>query len=252
MRITRKTKSASWVLRAKKALPLKVIPSKENPFRPLSFLSKNSAEPNHRLLTQTLSLFTAITGRIMQISDRKASVAMGAATKTVIGASVASTVMGAVGSLGTASTGAALTGLAGAAKTTATLYWIGGLVGGGVAAGTIVLGASALGVGIYGSYKLQKVILGHSRRNQLSDREQIIVIAIHALSHSISETTASGKTVSNKELAIYSRIGISPVITELQAALDENAFADLKTYNRARLRGHLINLRSIQKRLEKI
>ena len=207
-------------------------------------------QPSHSRLIDVQNFMTAITGRIMQVSDRKASVALGAATKTAIGASFAALVMGFVGVIGNAGTGTAIASLAGAAKTTASLYWIGGLVGGGVAAGAFVVGAGALGVGIYGSVKVRRAILGHSRRNELSDREQRIVFAIHALVQSIRDTIESGKRVSDRELVLFSRIGITPIVTEVQAALDEGVFSELKFYNRAQLRGHLNNLKALQAKLE--
>lgn len=89
-------------------------------------------------LTNALGLLTSISGRIFQVSDRKAGVALGAASKALVGAAFASAVMGAIGTFGTASTTTAIATLSGAVKTTASLYWIGGMVGSGVAAGTVV------------------------------------------------------------------------------------------------------------------
>ena len=104
-----------------------------------------------RELSHVLGALTSMAGRILQTSDRRAAVVLGTSTKVVVGSAVAASATGIIGSLGTASTGAAIAGLSGAAKTTATLYWIGGIVGGGVAAGGLVLGAGALGIGVYGS-----------------------------------------------------------------------------------------------------
>ena len=71
-------------------------------------------------LQEIRSFLTAITGRILQLSDHKAGVALGAATSTLAGTTAASTIMGIVGTLGSASTGTTLASLAGAAKTSAT------------------------------------------------------------------------------------------------------------------------------------
>jgi hypothetical protein len=109
------------------------------------------SEKNH--LETIRTYLTAMAADILQISDKKARIALGATANAVFGATFVTTVTGAVGAMGTASTGAAIAGLAGAAKSTATLYWIGGLVGGGVFAGTAVVGAGAVGVGIWGSIK---------------------------------------------------------------------------------------------------
>lgn len=205
---------------------------------------------NKRHLKDIETFLTAIAGRILQMSDRKASVALGAATSSAVGSAVATSVMGAIAAYGSASTGAAMAGLAGAAKTSATLYWIGGLVGGGVAAGGVVLGAGALGAGIYGSVKLRRAILGRSRRDDLSDREQAIVLAIHALNQSIRETNSNGPAISDKELILFTRIGVTPLIEEVQRLLDSGQLSGMKIYNRARLRGHLINLQTLLTKLD--
>lgn len=206
----------------------------------------------HRDLGKILDFLTSITGRILQVSDRKAGVVMGVATKTLMGSAFVTSVTGAVGSLGTAGTGAAIAGLSGAAKTTATLYWVGGIVGGGVAAGTVVLGAGALGVGIYGSIKVRRAILGHARRRErLSEEEQVILQAADALISAIRSVLDAGSQVSHREVALLSRIGITPLLAQIEMALEERRFDDLKIYNRARLRGHVNNLRSLQTRLER-
>src|SRR6056297_2691719 len=151
-------------------------------------MNTDSLSRNETHLRSISSFLTAIAARILQVSDRKASVALGAATNALAGSAFATAVMGAVGSLGTAGTGAAIAGLYGAAKTSATLAWIGGIVGGGVAAGTVVLGAGALGAGVYGSIKVRRVLLGHARRDdRISEREQSILHAIHSLTASIAK-----------------------------------------------------------------
>lgn len=188
----------------------------------------------------------------MQVSDRKAGVVMGVATNTFMGSAFVTSVTGAVGSLGTAGTGAAIAGLSGAAKTTATLYWVGGLVGGGVAAGTVVLGAGALGVGIYGSIKVRRAILGHARREEgLSKEEQVILQATDALILAIRSVLDAGSEVTHREVTLLSRIGITPLLARIEMAFEEKRFDDLKIYNRVRLRGYVNNLRSLQTRLER-
>lgn len=191
-----------------------------------------------------LDSLTAIAGRILQTSDRKAAVVLGTGTKVVVGTAAAATATGIVGTLGTASTGAAIAGLSGAAKATATLYWIGGLVGGGVAAGGLVLGAGALGVGIYGSIKARRAIFGAARPEQaLSERELRILEAIQSLTVAIRAALEGDRGLTRRELALFSRIGVAPLLDDIDAGLGAGVFDDLKTYHRARLRGHVNNLR---------
>lgn len=188
---------------------------------------------------------TAIAGRILQTSDRKAAVVLGTATKVIVGAAAATSTTGIVGSLGIASTGAAIAGLSGAAKTTATMYWIGGLVGGGVAAGGLVLGAGALGAGIYGSIRARRAVFGAARPEQaLSEREMRILEAIHALTATIRTVVSGEREVTGREFALFSRIGVTPLLDDIDAGLAAGVFCDLKLYHRVRLRGHVNNLRS--------
>lgn len=204
-----------------------------------------------RDLARLSGFLTSISARILQVSDRKASVAMGVASTAALKSTVAASVTGLVGSFGYASTGTAIAGLSGAAQTSATLAWIGGIVGGGVAAGTLVLGAGALGAGIYGSIKIRRAILGHSRRREeLSEAELRILEASSVLTAAIRDSLTAGAPISRREVALMSRIGIGPFLSEVETALGAGCFADLNAYNRTLLRGHLNNLRSYTARLE--
>lgn len=196
------------------------------------------------------SLLISVAGRIMQQSDRKAKAALGAATNALVGAGVVSSVMGTAAAFGNASTGTAIASLYGAAKSTATLFWIGGLVGGGVAAGTAVVGAGALGAGLYGSHHVRKAILGNARdRCALSEVELSIVEATHALVASIEKVKVENSELSDKVIHLFVRVGVEPLLDKIDQAFLNHEFDSLKTYNRARLRGHSINLRKAAMKL---
>ena len=64
-------------------------------------------EGSHQL-DVILGALTAIAGRMLQTSDRKAAMALGTSTKVVIGTAAAASATGIIGSLATASTGAAI------------------------------------------------------------------------------------------------------------------------------------------------
>ncbi len=88
------------------------------------------------------------------------------------GAASVGTLFALVSTFGTAGTGTAIAGLSGAAATNATLAWVGGLLGGGMATGAVLTGGLALAVGV-GVYKL----VGSEARKfeNLSETEQRIV-----------------------------------------------------------------------------
>lgn len=212
---------------------------------------QKSDEPVRRDLRRLAGFLRAISSRILQLPDRKAQVAMGAATNAATSTAFAATITGAIGALGTAGTGTAIAGLSGAAKTSAVLYWIGGIVGGGVAAGSVVLGAGALGAGIYGSLRLRRAIRAQARRRgEISAAELRIVEAASVLSTAIVGSLEAEKEIERRELAMLSRIAVTPLLERVEATLSAGCLDDLTAYNRLRLRGHVNNLRSFQKRLE--
>jgi len=117
-----------------------------------------------------------ISACIMQISADEAEKVAGQ-----FGAAIASKLAGIattaglfmlVGSFGTAGTGAAIASLSGAAASNATLAWVGGLLGGGMATGVVLTGGIGLIVGLT-TYRAL-----HSERRSfenLTDAEQRIV-----------------------------------------------------------------------------
>lgn len=95
---------------------------------------------------------------------RKARIVSSVATAKLAGAATTAGIWGAVSTLGTAGTGTAIGTLSGAASTSATLAWIGGLVGGGMAAGAIILPAAGLAAGAATTIYVQRKLYGRPRK----------------------------------------------------------------------------------------
>ncbi|MFN3213751.1 MAG: hypothetical protein ACE37M_11640 [Henriciella sp.] len=143
----------------------------------------------------------------------------------VAGVTAMSAFYGAVATFGTASTGTAISTLSGAAATNATLYWIGGLVGGGVAAGATVMtfGATVIGAGamLWWSHKFG------SKPRQLRDLElpekrilcscDILLRALEPEANDIANT--SRRTPSGAERMLLSQDGIQPIIAAISSSL---------------------------------
>lgn len=109
------------------------------------------------LLRDTKDELNYIVACIMQVNVKSASnftrrVGQAAASK-IAAAGAVTGFLGLVSAFGTAGTGTAIASLSGAAATNATLAWVGGLLGGGMALGTLMTGGLALIVGV-GAYKL--------------------------------------------------------------------------------------------------
>ncbi|MFC1720043.1 hypothetical protein ACFL00_02765 [Pseudomonadota bacterium] len=145
-------------------------------------------ETPDELLRSTKSELIYINACILQISRdqaeqlaNKLGVAM---VSKIAGVASVGTLLGMVSTFGTASTGTAIASLHGAAATNATLYWVGSLLGGGMAAGAVLTGGVALAVG-YSVYKL----IGSKARSfeDLSESERQIVEATGFLIAAIND-----------------------------------------------------------------
>ena len=114
-------------------------------------------ETPEELLRNTKDELVYINACILQISrdeaEQLANKLGNAIAAKIAGAASVGALLGMVSTFGTASTGTAIASLGGAAQTTATMYWVGSLAGGGVATGAVITGGVAIVVG-YGVYKL--------------------------------------------------------------------------------------------------
>ena len=113
-----------------------------------SYRSPRDAE---ELLVNTRKELVFVNACILQVSAEQSeeiATKFGRAVSgKIVGLASAGGLFALVSTFGTASTGAAIAGLSGAAANSATLAWIGGLVGGGMAAGVLITGGVGLVVG---------------------------------------------------------------------------------------------------------
>lgn len=128
------------------------------------------------LLESTKEELIYINSCILQISAdeaEKLANKLGAAVASkVAGAATVGVLFSMVSTFGSAGTGTAIASLSGAAASNATLAWVGGLLGGGMATGAVLTGGVALAAGV-GVYRL---LSSEARQfEQLSEQEQRIV-----------------------------------------------------------------------------
>lgn len=137
-----------------------------------------AAKDARELLTNTRRELTSVSACLMQISssdsEKLASQFGSAVLAKVTGAAATTTLLALVAVYGTAGTGTAIASLSGAAAANATLAWVGGLLGGGMAAGAVLTGGIGLVAGL-AAYRL----LDSERRDfdSLSETEQRVVQA---------------------------------------------------------------------------
>lgn len=135
-----------------------------------------AAEDARELLTNTRRELADVSACLMQISssdsEKLASQFGSAVLAKATGAAATTTLLALVATYGTAGTGTAIASLSGAAAANATLAWVGGLLGGGIAAGAVLTGGIGLVAGL-AAYKL----LGSERRpfESLNETEQRVV-----------------------------------------------------------------------------
>jgi len=142
----------------------------------------------------------------------------------VAGVTAMSAFYSAVATFGTASTGTAIGSLSGAAATNATLYWIGGLLGGGVAAGATVMtfGAAAIGAGAIMAWTKY---FGTKRRglDDLSLQEKRILCSCDIILRSLEtpgKTSAGGAAIElEAERRFFSDYAINPLLEALASVL---------------------------------
>jgi hypothetical protein len=130
----------------------------------------------YELLQATKRELTYVAARILQVSPAESS-QLGihfsrAVTAKAVGTASTTALLALIAGFGHAGTGTAIAGLSGAAATSATMAWVGSLVGGGVAAGASLTGGVALVIGL-ATYKL---LTSNPRAfESLSELEQRIV-----------------------------------------------------------------------------
>lgn len=137
-----------------------------------------------------------------------------AVASKVAGAASAAAVLSMVSALGSASTGTAIASLSGVAATNASLAWVGGLVGGGMAAGAVMTGGLALAVGV-GTYHL----FSSTARpfESLSNAEQRIVESTGFLVAAINDIlNDKHKTLSYVDAAFLLEHSLQPLYQQLQ------------------------------------
>lgn len=131
----------------------------------------------------------------------------------------------AVATFGTASTGTAIGSLSGAAATNATLYWIGGLVGGGVAAGATVMTFGAAVIGAGAIWVCSKLFGTKPRKLEtLSLTEKRILCSCDILLRSLE--TPEKQSASHRvrislpsERHLYSKYAVQPLLSAIAVTL---------------------------------
>lgn len=151
---------------------------------------------NEQWLSDADSTLTKLVANILQVSHKDSSKLVNVVIAKASGAAGAAGVLGLISAFGTASTGTAIAGLSGAAASSATLYWLGSLVGGGAVVGGFMTGGIAIAVGYFGL----KWWKGKPRKPEdLTEEEKAIVDASLGLIKAFREQRDSKVEVKQAE-----------------------------------------------------
>lgn len=135
------------------------------------------------------------------------------------GVAATGTVYASVAAFGTAGTGTAIGTLSGAAATSATLAWIGGLVGGGMAAGGIVLAGVGLIAGLTINFYWRKLYLGRPKKAEdLAPFETKTLISARCLLGPLRNFRAEKTALpTSDELRVFAVQGLDPLVAHIES-----------------------------------
>jgi len=178
------------------------------------FLKEEEKPDGFELLEATKDCLIKIVASILQIRvkaagdfTRRFSQAIAA---KMAGAGVAVGFLGLISAFGTAGTGTAIATLSGAAATSATLAWVGGLVGGGMAAGGVLTGGLAIVVGVVAYRYLGKYFKSKPREYEtLEDIDQQVVDMCTILIKAIDDQLKEEQMPKLEEIKIVYRTSIA-------------------------------------------
>ena len=185
---------------------------------------------------------------------KKTRMASKIATAKVAGAATSASIFALVSSYGTAGTLTPIGTLSGAAATNATLAWIGGLVGGGMAAGALLLPIAGIAVGTTATVVVGRKINGRPRKlkNLYPFEDEILFCAENLLQPLEAILKGQSAMPSKDELRVYAHDGLIPLLRKIRQHLsplasntDQNPSgfnATLKPKYQKQLRKHCENI----------
>lgn len=181
---------------------------------------------------------TQIVAAICQTSNKRTRILVNAVIGKISGAMAVGGISGLVATFGAASTGTAIASLSGAAATTAQLYWLGSLVGLGVAGGTLLLAAGGIGAGVAAGLWGRRKLLGKPRMEEdLQEHEKAIVVACITLINAAKQQRESGQHASASDMRAVAEQVLFPLANQINqhwddTVLKENGAPECRPFNR--------------------
>lgn len=195
-------------------------------------------KPESTSLEHLEDTLTQIISAIRQTSDRRTRIFVNAVIGKLSGAMAVGGISGLVTTFGAASTGAAISGLYGAAATTAQYYWIGSLVGLGVAGGTLMLVTGGVVVGVAAGVLGRRKLFGRAiPEDELQEHEQAILVACITLINATKQQRELDQVPSKSEMRLIAEQALIPLANQINqhwddASLKENGKSECEPFTR--------------------
>ena len=204
------------------------------------FMKSEQSDDRRAILIETNERLNYIVACILQTDVKNANkftknVGQALASK-LTGAGVSGGLLGLVSTFGTAGTGTAIGTLSGASATSATLAWVGGIVGGGMVAGTVLTGGLAVGVGFV-TYKL--ISSKEREYSELTTKERDIVDKAIIIIRIMDEIIETLSFPTKEKMKDYLNDYICP-LAQLVIENEDHILANLDTKNRLAFNLHAI------------
>lgn len=175
----------------------------------------DSLEHLEQVLTQTIAA-------IRQQSERHTRMLVSTVLGKTAGVAAVAGIGGWITAFGAAANGAAIAALHGAAATSAKLYWIGSVVGLGVAAGGVMLAGAGIGIGAAAGIWGRQRMIGKPRiDDSLQDHERAILCASHSLIAAVRAQIAGGGQPAPGDMRLFAEHGLIPLANQINQYWDE-------------------------------
>lgn len=170
---------------------------------------------------------TDVVAAIQQISNRQARRMISIIVSKAGAVAAVGGITGLISMFGTASTGAAIAGLSGAAATTAQLYWVGSLVGLGVAGGGVILAGTGLGLGVAAAYGARRKLFGRRRSvEELQDHERAALVSCAPVIKALQEQVSTGERPSHDEMRVVAEQVLIPLVHHVDLHWNDQRLAE--------------------------
>ncbi|MBB6465844.1 hypothetical protein HNQ96_001702 [Aminobacter lissarensis] len=179
-------------------------------------MKPGKAAPVANSLESLETVLTSTVAAIRQDSEKRTRIFVNAVIGKTSGVVAVGGITALISAFGAASTGTAIGSLSGAAATTAQLYWVGSILGLGVAAGSVIVASTGLGVGVVAAILGKRRLLGRPRREtDFEEHEKAILAACMTLIKALRTQSETRTRATAEELRLVAKHALLPIVVQI-------------------------------------